>query len=106
MFCGGVGHTAKDCPKSSSSAVKTKEIGLLMTESGLRRCGPMCGVREYKAQGLVQSIELRRVRKVRAEYGESYGDRREIWDRQRGTGRSESLGFNLWVVPSLLEPWL
>ena len=24
LFCGGVGHTAKDCPKSSSSATKAK----------------------------------------------------------------------------------
>ena len=24
MFCGGIGHTAKDCPKSSSSALKAK----------------------------------------------------------------------------------
>ena len=24
LFCGGVGHTAKECPKSSSSAMKAK----------------------------------------------------------------------------------
>jgi hypothetical protein len=24
MFCGGTGHTAKDCPKSTSSASKAK----------------------------------------------------------------------------------
>ena len=24
LFCGGVGHTAKECPKSSSSATKAK----------------------------------------------------------------------------------
>ena len=77
-----------------------------MTESGMRRCGPECGVRDYKAQGLVQCTKLRRVREGRAEYGDWCGGRREVRDRQIGTGWSESLGFNLLVAPSLLEPWL
>ena len=36
----------KSSQEMSDSTVKTKEIGLVMTESGLRRCGPVCGVRE------------------------------------------------------------
>ena len=58
--------------------VKTKEIGLVMTESGLRRCGPVCGVQECELQGLVQRTEFRGVRKVCAEHGEWYGDRRLV----------------------------
>ena len=51
----------------------------IMTESGMRRCGPECGVREYKAQGLVQSTKYagygRAVRstEIGAEYGQRYG---------------------------------
>ena len=77
-----------------------------MTESGMQRCGPECRVREYKVQGLVQCTKLRRVQEGRVEYGDWCGDRREVRDRWIGTGCSESLGFNLWVAPSLLEPWL
>ena len=46
----------------------------------------MCGVREYKAQGFVQCTKLRRVRRVRAEYGEWCGDWREVRDGRIGTG--------------------
>ena len=58
--------------------VKTKEIGLVMTESELRSCGPVCGVWEYEVQGLVQRTELRGVQKVCAEHGEWYGGRRSV----------------------------
>ena len=64
--------------KVGMDCVKTKDIGLVMTESGLRRCGPVCGVRECEVQGLVQRTELRGVRKVCAELGEWYGDRRSV----------------------------
>ena len=57
-----------------------------MTESGMRRCGPECGVRECKAQGLVQSMSIVRSTEIGAEVGQRYGI---------GTGWSESLGFNL-----------
>jgi hypothetical protein len=33
MFCGGLGHTAKDCPKSSSSASKAKARAAQATEA-------------------------------------------------------------------------
>ena len=58
---------------------KTKEMSWVMTESGMRRCGPEYGVREYKAQGLVQCTKLCRVRRVRAGHGEWYGDWRFVW---------------------------
>ena len=81
----------------SISLVKTKEIGLVMTrtESGLRRCGPVCGVRECEVQGLVQRTELCGVRKVCAEHGDRYGD----WRLVRRYGIEE------WVR-GVGEPWL
>ena len=34
------------------TSVKTMKMGWEMTESGLRKCGPVCGVRLYEMQGL------------------------------------------------------
>ena len=51
----------------------------MMTESGMRRCGPEYGVREYKAQEFVQSTKYagygRAVRstEIGAEIGQRYG---------------------------------
>ena len=59
--------------------VKTKKMRRMMTESGMRRCGPECGVRKYKAQGLVQCTKYAgygrvvRSTEIGAEIGQRYG---------------------------------
>ena len=79
-----------------------------MRDDGVRYAEMRSGVRSARIQstGTCAVYEVTWGTEGRAEYGDWCGDRREVWDRWIGTGCSESLGFNLCVAPSLLEPWL